>query len=53
MVSTTSVIGSTPGGTEAYTLRPVMWDHKVFSAINVGSGDSIQFTYTLTISSGG
>lgn len=30
-----------------------MWDHKVFSAINVISGDSIQFTYTLTINSGG
>jgi hypothetical protein len=30
-----------------------MWDHKVFSAINVASGDSIQFTYTLTINSGG
>lgn len=45
--------GSTPGGTEAYTLRPIMWDHKVFSAINVVNGDSIQFTYTLTINSGG
>lgn len=45
--------GSTPGATEAYTLRPVMWDHKVFSAINVNSGDSIQFTYTLTVNSGG
>lgn len=45
--------GSTPGNTETYTLRPVMWDHKVFSAINVNSGDSIQFTYTLTITSGG
>lgn len=47
------VAGSTPGATEAYTLRPVMWDHKVFAAINVGAGDSIQFTYTLTINSGG
>ena len=45
--------GSTPGGTESYTLRPIMWDHKVFSAINVVNGDSIQFTYTLTISPGG
>lgn len=45
--------GSTPGSTEAYTLRPIMWDHKVFSAINVNSGDSIQFTYTLTVNSGG
>jgi len=45
--------GSTPGNTETYTLRPIMWDHKVFSAINVGNGDSIQFTYQLTVSSGG
>lgn len=30
-----------------------MWDHKVFAAINVVSGDSIQFTYTLTCVSGG
>lgn len=45
--------GSTPGTTEAYTLRPVMWDHKVFSAINVNNGDSIQFTYRLTVVSGG
>ena len=30
-----------------------LWDRKVFAAINVVSGDSIQFTYTLTITSGG
>ncbi len=53
MVTTTGVIGSTPGATEAYTLRPVMWDRKVFSAVNVVNLDSIQFTYSLTISSGG
>lgn len=45
--------GSTPGATEAFTLKPVLWDHKVFAAINVNSGDSIQFTYTLTVNSGG
>ncbi len=45
--------GSTPGSTESYTIRPVMWDHKVFSAINVVNGDSIQFTYSLTVASGG
>lgn len=45
--------GSTPGSTEAFTIKPVMWDHKVFSAVNVNNGDSIQFTYTLTINSGG
>ena len=36
---------ATQGGT--------MWDRRVFSAINVGNGDSIQFTYTLTINAGG
>lgn len=45
--------GSTPGGTEAFTIRPVMWDHKVFSALNVINGDTIQWTYQLTINSGG
>ncbi len=30
-----------------------LWDHRVFSAINVNSGDSIQFTYQLTIAAGG
>ena len=30
-----------------------LWDRSVFSAINVVSADSIQFTYTCTVSSGG
>lgn len=30
-----------------------LWDHRIFSAINVSNGDSIQFTYKLTIASGG
>lgn len=51
--TTDGTAGSTPGSTEAYTLYPVMWDHKQFSAINVVNGDSIQFTYTLTVVSGG
>ncbi len=45
--------GTAPVNADTYLIRPIMWDHKVFSAINVGNGDSIQFTYTLTISSGG
>lgn len=53
LLSTTGASATNPGATEAYSLRPVMWDHKVFAAINVVSGDSIQFTYSLTISSGG
>lgn len=45
--------GATPGTTETFTINPVLWDHKVFSAINVINGDSIQFTYSLTVNSGG
>jgi hypothetical protein len=52
-VSDGTAAGTFPANTNAYVIRPIMWDHKVFSAINVGNGDSIQFTYTLTISSGG
>lgn len=32
---------------------PTMWDHRTFTAINVVAGDSIQFTYQLTVVSGG
>lgn len=52
-VSDGTAAGTTPANGEAYTIRPVMWDRKQFAAINVISGDSIQFTYTLTINSGG
>ena len=45
--------GTTPANADALTIRPVILDHKVFSAINVNSGDSIQFTYSLTLASGG
>ena len=31
----------------------VMWDHRVFSAISVTDGDAVEFTYTLTVNSGG
>lgn len=39
--------------TQAATGGGTLLDRSVFSAINVGNGDSIQFTYTLTLSSGG
>lgn len=39
--------------TQAATGGGTLLDRSVFSAINVASGDSIQFTYTLTLSSGG
>lgn len=31
----------------------VLWDRSVFTTINVGNGDSIQWTYTATINAGG
>lgn len=30
-----------------------MWDHRIFSAINVVNGDSISFTYSLSLPGGG
>lgn len=45
--------GATPANTNAFTIRGVAWDRKQFAAVNVNSGDSIQFTYSLTITSGG
>jgi hypothetical protein len=38
---------------QAATGGGTLWDRSVFSAINAASGDSIQFTYTLTLTSGG
>jgi hypothetical protein len=45
--------GATPGATEAFTIIPVLWDHKVFAAINVVNGDAVQYSYSLTCNSGG
>lgn len=44
--------GTTPSSNTAMNIYPLMADHKVFAAVNVNSGDSIQFTYTLTLQSG-
>jgi hypothetical protein len=46
-------VATAPVSTNPYLIRPIMWDHRVFSVVSVASGDSIQFTYTLTIASGG
>lgn len=45
--------GSTPATNARFDIWPFMADHKTFAAINVINGDSIQFTYTLTVNSGG
>jgi len=38
---------------QAATGGGTLWDRSIFSAINVVSADSIQFTYTVTLSAGG
>lgn len=44
---------ATPSNNTLMAIYPFMLDHKTFSTINVINGDSITFTYTLTIQSGG
>lgn len=44
---------STPSSTAAFVVYPTAFDHKVFSVVNLANGDTLQFTYTLTINSGG
>lgn len=52
-VSDGTAAGTTPANGNAYTIRPILWDRKVFSAINVVNTDTIAFTYQLTVTSGG
>jgi hypothetical protein len=44
--------GATPVTAAKYTILPVMWDHRVFAAINVEKGNTIEFPYELTIEGG-
>lgn len=48
-----SSLAITEWGLFSASTAGTMWDRRVFSAINVISGDSIAFTYTLTIVGGG
>lgn len=52
-MSFTSTLAITEHGLFSASSSGTLWDRSVFSAINVVSGDSIQFTYTLTINDGG
>jgi len=45
--------GVTPANGNAFGLRPIMFDRRQFTSVGVSNGDSIQFTWTLTINSGG
>ena len=48
-----NAVAANPTGTTAYVIYPGMFDHKQFTGIGVNSGDTIAFTYKLTINSGG
>lgn len=52
-VSDSTAAGTTPANTNTYVIRPVLWDHRVFTGIGVNNGDSIQFTYQLIPNQGG
>lgn len=52
-LTATGAAGTAPVNADTYVFRPVIWDHRVFAAINVNNGDSIQFTYQLTPNQGG
>jgi len=45
--------GTAPVNADTYVFRPVIWDHRVFAAINVNNGDSVQYTYQLQPNQGG
>lgn len=49
----TSTLAITEWGLFSALTSGTLWDRRVFSAINVVNGDSIQFTYDLTINAGG
>lgn len=52
-ISFTSSLAITEWGLFSASASGTLWDRRVFSAINVASGDSIQFSYTLTVNAGG
>lgn len=52
-MSFTGALAITEHGLFSAATAGTLLDRTVFSAINVVNGDSIQFTYTLTISAGG
>lgn len=52
-VAYTATLAITEHGIFSASTAGSLWDRTVFAAVNVVSGDSIQFTYTLTINAGG
>lgn len=52
-ISYTGTLAITEHGLFTASTSGTLWDRSLFSAINVVSGDSIQFTYDLTLTAGG
>lgn len=52
-ISFTSAFAITEWGLFSASTSGTLWDRRVFSAINVANGDSIQYTYNLTVNAGG
>lgn len=52
-VSYTATRAITEHGIFSASSAGTLWDRSVFSAVNVVSGDAIEFTYELTINAGG
>jgi len=52
-ISYTSNLAITEHGIFSAATGGTLWDRSVFAAINVQNGDSVQFTYTLSIADGG
>lgn len=52
-IAYTATLAITEHGLFSASTGVTLWDRTVFAAINVVNGDSIQFTYSLTINAGG
>lgn len=52
-INYTSTLAITEWGLFSASTSGTMWDRRVFSAVNVVNGDSLQITYTLTLTAGG
>lgn len=52
-IAYTTSLAITEWGLFSASTSGTMWDRRVFGAINVVNGDSIQYTYTLTVNAGG
>ena len=52
-IAITATRAITEHGTFSASTVGTLWDRSVFTAINVVNGDSIQYTYTCTVNSGG